>query len=127
MKIDSLTKEEFWNDLMEKYPAEMKEFCAWVDEYKKRVDWDDLFYNHLAGARRNSYWMNIKYHHIPVAMQIGIFLQYVSESNKHDFPFLVKDSKSWELLIEDISWWFKSVNELDKPIAGIIETDNNAY
>lgn len=78
----SLTKENFWNEMYEKYPDAMKTFCAWIDEYKERVKWDSLFYNesddfyeYAVKGRR------IKYHDLPIAMQIGIFLQFVSEVN----------------------------------------------
>jgi hypothetical protein len=41
--MENLTKENFWNALTEKYPEQMKQFCAWIDEYKNRVNWDSLF------------------------------------------------------------------------------------
>ena len=100
--MKSLTKENFWDKLYSKYPSEMKQFCEWIDEYKKKVNWNNLF----PVAARNHYCVDIKFHHLPVAMQIGIFLQYVSESdnscgieipiieNKADFnsiPEYIKD------------------------------------
>lgn len=73
MEIESLTKENFWNDLMEKYPEEMKLFCAWIDEYKKKVDWNNLFASTVNAKIP-------KYHDLPIAMQFGIFLQFAKES-----------------------------------------------
>lgn len=75
----SLTKENFWNNLFEKHPDGMKMFCEWIDAYKKQVDWSQLFFTPHSPLNRD-----IKYHDLPVAMQIGIFLQFVEETNiKH--------------------------------------------
>ena len=73
--MEKLTKENFWNDLYDQYPGEMKKFCDWIDDYKKRVDWQKLFFTPHATHKRD-----IKYHDLPIAMQIGIFLQYVAET-----------------------------------------------
>jgi len=48
MKIEeSLTKENFWNEIETKYPNAFKIFTDWIDKYKKAVDWNDLFRDHL--------------------------------------------------------------------------------
>jgi hypothetical protein len=39
----TLTKENFFNGMIEKYPKAMNHFCEWIDNYKKAVDWDGLF------------------------------------------------------------------------------------
>lgn len=101
--LTSLSKANFWNDLTEKYPEEMKHFCIWIDEYKKRVDWNTLF-------NSNSNWQNCdgknapapKYHDLPIAMQVGIIIQYFIETcdgfqlffkqipkNMHDFARII--------------------------------------
>lgn len=64
-----LNKENFWNEQMEKFPKSMKIFCAWIDEYKKAVDWGNLFNEHL----------NIKFHDIPYEMQQGIWIAFVKD------------------------------------------------
>lgn len=88
--LTSLTKENFWNDLADKYPEEMKHFCAWIDEYKKRVDWDELFNSNstfIDGAGEGA--PAPKYHDLPIAMQIGIFIQYYLENpRKTDFALI---------------------------------------
>lgn len=76
-----LTKENFWNELMTKYPAEMERFCKWVDEYKKRVNWTSLFHERLHFPEGYDE-LAPKFHEIPVAMQIGIFLQFMSEDDR---------------------------------------------
>lgn len=75
--MEKLTKELFWNDLYAQYPGEMKKFCDWIDDYKKRVNWDLLF---REGQHGGEYARPTKYHDLPIAMQIGIFLQYVAET-----------------------------------------------
>lgn len=84
----SLTLENFWNPLKKIYPDSMNAFCKWVDEYKKRVNWPEL----LGSA--------IKYHDLPIAMQIGIFFQFTFEYRTN--LFLVEDVHSMDSLLEAI-------------------------
>ena len=77
--MESLTKENFWNALTEKYPEEMQKFGEWIDEYKERVDWDNLF-NGLKGPFTSS----PKYHELPTAVQFGIFYQFTVENEEYD-------------------------------------------
>lgn len=93
--MESLTKENFWNELNNAYPEQMKEFCAWIDEYKKRVDWDGLF-NGLKGPFTSS----PKYHDLPIAMQLGIFWEFSMES-AYDYQFIKNcpNTKVWPLMI----------------------------
>lgn len=102
-KLTYLTKENFWNNLHAKYPEQMKRFCDWIDAYKKRVHWMALFYK------------DVKYHDLPFAMQLGIFLQYLSENDDHmsidrvDFDLIpsrcmepyFKASAQWNTLVEE--------------------------
>jgi hypothetical protein len=64
---DTLTKENFWNDIMKEFPEEMNNFCEWIDEYKAEVQWTNLFSP------------GIKFHDIPYEMQQGIWLEYVCQ------------------------------------------------
>jgi len=59
-----MNKENFWNGLYEQYPKSVKEFCDFIDEYKSENNWNELF-----GEK-------IKFHHIPVEMQLGIWMQF---------------------------------------------------
>ncbi len=83
--MESLTKENFWNELAEKYPEQMKQFGLWIDEYKKRVGWHNLFHldnpNAFQGGPSN---FKRKYHELPIAMQFGIFYQFTVESEEYD-------------------------------------------
>ena len=80
--METLTKENFWNALQEKYPAGMKIFCDWIDGYKKNSSWYFLI------------GKDVKYHHLPYAMQIGIWLQFEREMNTQgNKPFYYNHAK----------------------------------
>lgn len=65
--IQNLSKENFWNALMEKYPGAVDHFCKWIDDYKKEVGWNVLF-----GEA-------VKFHDLPFEMQNGILARYEME------------------------------------------------
>jgi hypothetical protein len=62
--MENLTKENFFNEMQKKYPKAMDIFCKWIDEYKKRVEWD----------------CPLKYHDLPLAMQAGIWSVFILEN-----------------------------------------------
>lgn len=71
MKIEeSLTKENFWNEIEQKYPNAFKVFSDWIDEYKKEVGWDTIFpIIRLDNESGNGYKeYQIKFHNLPHAM-----------------------------------------------------------
>lgn len=83
-ELISLTKENFWNQIQESHPSAMKVFCDWIDEYKKKVAWRELFGADLM-VNHNSGELIPKYHDLPIAMQVGIFLQFASERSIPSF------------------------------------------
>lgn len=101
--MENLTKEDFWNNLKSKYPGEVENFCKWIDTYKTKVNWEKLF-NNGSPHYAHQGWHNPKYHDIPVGMQIGIFLQYISETGSENIPYLVAQAKQLsdiKIFIED--------------------------
>ena len=110
--MESLTKENFWNELAEKYPAQMKKFCDWIDEYKKRINWNELF-NKFYSTNGSAVpeIMNVpKYHDLPVAMQIGIFFQFTVEQEQN---YLLDDApRTMEAFVFCIKEWFIYNKEL---------------
>ena len=75
--MENLTKENFWNEMMQKYPLATKQFCDWIDEYKKQNNWNKLFnqgYNSFTGPIPAP-----KYHDLPLAMQTGIAIEFMQE------------------------------------------------
>jgi hypothetical protein len=108
----SLSKEGFWDALILDYPKQVKRFYDWIDHYEQRNDWDFLFLNNRMS--RPFPEKLIKYHDLPVAMQIGIFLQYAAETveqypkEKFDVPILL-GTHSFELFYESIREYFHQV------------------
>lgn len=116
--MENLNKENFWNELQEKYPDGMKVFCDWIDKYKKENNWNILFNNGKQKnygtnfnrpTDKNGNWTHdIKFHDIPLAMQIGIWIEFVSE--------VLAGVHEWE--IEDLANhdWKKDITEHIKMI-----------
>jgi len=84
--MENLTKENFWNEMQQKYPLAMKDFCNWIDEYKKTNNWKKLFNDtyHQTNVKRagNGEICSIdfstpKFHDLPIAMQMGIWNEYL--------------------------------------------------
>jgi hypothetical protein len=102
--------QEFWNKLAQIYPGEIADLRKWIDEYKKKVDWNDLFWN--AGQTRVAYWGDIKFHHLPDPMQAGLFIQYIVETNKTPLLFDTEQMHDGGWMYSDIiEAWF----DQDKP------------
>lgn len=86
--IENLTKENFWNEMQEKYPKAMKKFCDWIDNYKKENNWEVLFnghkFTHYSGVDKEieNYTKTPKYHELPLSMQMGIFCQFQFEEQE---------------------------------------------
>lgn len=87
MKVEqSLTKENFWNEQMGKFPKSMKIFCAWIDEYKKAVNWNGLFReSHDRDNKGEIVGGTKKFHEIPYEMQAGIWIAFVKDLDKEFF------------------------------------------
>jgi hypothetical protein len=62
--MENLSKENFWNELSEKYPQAVELFNNWIDKYQKEVGWGDLFPN------------GVKFHDLPFEMQNGILARF---------------------------------------------------
>ncbi len=82
--MEKLTIENFWKPLAEKYPDALAAFYKWIDEYKLKEKWVVLF-NFGNPHYSKQGWHDPKYHELPIAMQFGIFLQFVSEGIEKDF------------------------------------------
>lgn len=74
----SLTKETFWNKMMEDFPNATKLFCKWIDEYKEAVGWNGLFNDGVDYKDGQAYFKTSspKYHDLPYAMQQGIWISF---------------------------------------------------
>jgi len=100
----SMLKDSFWAEIEARWPGEFKRFTAWVDEYKNKTGWEDLFAGKVDRPEFVGF-TGAKYHDLPAAMQIGIFLQYCIEEN-HRYEFLEGQPKSMGKLVDLIKEWF---------------------
>ena len=81
--METLTKENFWNEMEQKYPKATKHFQNWIDGYKNA---DSGHYYALFNASITTHLdsdtkqpvktVAPKYHELPIAMQFGIFCEY---------------------------------------------------
>lgn len=82
----SLTKENFWDDLKEKYPEAVEHFLNWIDAYKREIGWRDLFAD------------GIKFHDLPFEMQNGIIARFdiekYSGKQTYDIPYYADQFKN---------------------------------
>ena len=80
MNIDkTLTKEGFWNSMMERFPLSMKLFCKWIDDYKEAVKWTNLFNEHSLESAPVTIKAP-KFHEIPYEMQQGIWICFCNNT-----------------------------------------------
>jgi hypothetical protein len=61
---NGLTKENFWDELEELYPAAIEHFKKWIDRYKLEIGWNELFSP------------GVKFHNLPFDLQNGIIARY---------------------------------------------------
>lgn len=113
---ERLTKENFWNELLEKFPKGMKVFCDWIDQYKAMVGWKRLFNEGYVLNKDHKIGFMVdpgktqapKFHDIPYAMQMGIWIAFVQD----------RGGCSWEIddmmefdLAEDIANYIMFVDQ----------------
>jgi hypothetical protein len=109
----TLTKENFWNEMMEKYPKATKAFCEWIDEYKKAVEWDELFANigRLNEDVPGGFRKKVKFHDIPYAMQYGIWMEFCRQTSHQYFEQGEHPSATIDLA-EDVKSVLSEIDEL---------------
>ena len=75
---ETLTKENFWNELEQNYPKAFNHFMKWLTKYKKENEWNELFNDFPAGTSTDCdiEFIAPEYHELPIAMQFGIFTEF---------------------------------------------------
>ncbi len=108
---NKLTKENCFNELLEKYPVTHAKFLAWVDAYKVEVGWEKLFNPNYKMIRVQTdqsdqgfiiEGVNPKFHELPYDMQYGIIMRFLAETN----PSATKFYQSAESFKDVLSWSF---------------------
>jgi hypothetical protein len=120
----TLTKENFFNEIMATYPKAANNFLNWIDDYKTAVNWDSLFQMRLVDVDivpsttvsssqqvRQEFLTSVKFHEIPYAMQYGIWIEYCRQtlSNFFEQPEHISDTID---LAEDIKSVFAQIDSL---------------
>jgi hypothetical protein len=86
--FESLTKDNFWDELFLKCPKSKDIFNKWLDNWKREHKWKTMFFV-------------TKFHQIPVEMQYGIILQFLMEKSLCDLviiPFVKGQKKAIPLV-----------------------------
>lgn len=103
----NLTKENFWDEMMTKYPVAMDDFCKFIDEYMVKNNWSRLFNpayreTHISGHAETLLTAKSapKYHDLPLAMQTGIFFEFMGDVWGCSMPIDVFDFVIKELIEE---------------------------
>lgn len=118
---ETLTKENFWDEMEQKYPKAMTHFKQWIDQYKSEHDWDKLFSTGffkfseektttVVGELAQSLIVAQapKYHELPIAMQFGIFTEYMLSAPEgcYGIPTVLSVGRGWlEDVKFNIDWW----------------------
>jgi hypothetical protein len=110
----NLNLENFFDRVKVKYPNTMQQFCDWIDKYKKEVNWDKLFGNDIDPVRLVYNEHKIKFHHLPIEMQMGILYRWAGET-------LYGNSSE----IEEIE--FDELSELVESCMNSFEHEHNSY
>ncbi len=75
--MKSLTRENFWDEVEVKQPKAFNDFADWIDAYKKKVEWDKIFQK--TAKPDKSRMETLKFHDLPIAIQMGIIIEYFLE------------------------------------------------
>jgi hypothetical protein len=73
---------DYFRVLKDKYPLGMQVFLDWIDEYKKAINWKSLFnagHSTQPGLSNSKQTVAPKYHELPGAMQVGIFIEFMKQ------------------------------------------------
>jgi len=110
--IEQLTKENFWNEAKVKWPHSVAHFCWWIDNWKKMNHWKTL----QLPIRKDLQVELPKYHDLPAAMQLGVYMQYLTELKVYTYLNLnwpTDFRRLAELTLAYINQNFKQITQYD--------------
>jgi hypothetical protein len=102
--MENKLDDKFWREIKEKFVGEFEEFTEWIEKYKEKNHWKHFFNPNF--MMEGMMWRGVNFFDLPDAMQIGIFIQYVAESNSRyviELPMIesVKDFDKMKDVIYD--------------------------
>lgn len=118
--MENLNKKNIWNKLYKTCPKTMKKFCKWIDVYKKKYNWDDMF---NAGCEtggwkfpnsKNGRTVAPKYHDLPLEMQVGILTKFFLEK-KYNGSITISDGGGIKEAVSDVVKMFMQAESGGKP------------
>lgn len=78
--MNTLTKENFWNDLSKTYPASVSEFWQWFQSYKVEIHWTKVFNGSPILES------------LPIEFQKGVLLAFMNRMTQK-YPDLMDESE----------------------------------
>lgn len=73
--MERLTRENFWQEMRQRYPEGVKKFHEWLEEDKKKDNWNELFASKNFG---DGVVRLPNYEELPLAIQYAIFYEFVA-------------------------------------------------
>lgn len=101
--LPSFTKQNFFDEMMAKYPAGVKVFRDWLTEYKTRPDSYQVFHPCCSTHPDNP-----DFHDLPGAMQVGIWIQFIMERGACSWEIEDLLDYDWK---EDMAATFRMIEE----------------
>ncbi len=116
MQPKKLTYHEFWEPLENAYPEACKVLYEWLENYREQVNWKKMFsvtmwsikHNRAMGAEdyethnRHEIATHLyDFHDLPIAMQIGIFIEFVDNTTGGTWNFSGQFIVDWAVEIKN--------------------------
>jgi hypothetical protein len=106
MKVLMLTKEHFWDKVLDESPIVMNKFLFYIDDFKKAINWDQLFNSGadtgMLKRGENGYGhkkvltIAPKFHDLPFCMQKGVIENFlISEKIQFYSAYHPDDESKW--------------------------------
>ncbi len=89
--MENLNKENFWDSIYKKYPKGVQIFCDWIDKYKEENNWHRLFKQEFHAKN-----LQVKFHDLPLAMQIGIWIEFKTHIQSSHLKWKIEDLKDYD-------------------------------
>ena len=102
--MENLGKENFWNEMKDRYPHAVDVFCRWIDGYKEKVGWADIF------------GQKVKFHDLPYELQMGIMNRFFIETYAGEEEYTVNCQSRYK---EEMILSLKQLNSRLKPTTGM--------
>lgn len=75
---------ELWDVLTDRYPIAVEHFKKYIDDYKGKVIWDQIFDPNYSYNKKHNLPTNLnspKFHNLPIELQVGVVIMFISEMN----------------------------------------------